>query len=117
MNSIVIYKELQENFDPSQLVDLSPLEMVSLYDYASGKDEGKVYNSLKALKTFPEDTDLNLIELRRHSSEYVFTEYPSENNAIVHLADWNLEHVTSVELIKDNNIWQVAWIYKNNTSN
>lgn len=117
MNSIVIYKELQENFDPSQLVDLSPLEMVSLYDYASGKDEGKVYNSLKALKTFPEDTDLNLIELRRHSSEYVFTEYPSENNAIVHLADWNLEHVTSVELIKDNNIWQVAWIYKNNSSN
>ncbi|WP_042143002.1 RNA polymerase sigma factor [Paucisalibacillus sp. EB02] len=115
-NSIVIYKELKENFDQSRLVDLSPLEMVSLYDYASGKDDNEVYNALWALKTLPDDEDLDFNELRRHSIEYVFTEYPSENNALVHLADWNLDHVTSIELIKENNIWQVAWIYKNNSS-
>ncbi|WP_047983663.1 sigma-70 RNA polymerase sigma factor region 4 domain-containing protein [Ornithinibacillus californiensis] len=99
--SIPIYDKYKENLDASLLEELSPFEIVSLYDYSYSKDED-VYLSLLSNEFLADNLDL--VE---SAPNFALTEYLSDSTAIVHLTNWELINVTSIHLQKENGIWKI----------
>jgi RNA polymerase sigma factor (sigma-70 family) len=100
--SIPIYNKYKENLDTSLLEELSPFEIISLYDYSYSKDED-VYLSLLS-NEFHVD-NLDLVE---SDTQFALTEYLTDSSAIVHLTNWDLTDVTSIHLQKEDGIWKIT---------
>jgi RNA polymerase sigma factor (sigma-70 family) len=106
-NTGVIYKEYSSSLDSNLLVEMNPLETVSLFAYAFDKEDESTYTLLVTSEKPSEELQDKWSKIR-NSSGFVLTEYTSENTAIVYFTDWEGDLLTSYDLIKENSIWKIS---------
>ncbi|WP_026906983.1 RNA polymerase sigma factor [Paucisalibacillus globulus] len=106
-NTGVIYKEYSSSLDSNLLVEMDPLETVSLFAYAFDKEDVSTYTLLVTSEKPSEELQDKWSKIR-NSTGFVLTEYTAENTAILYFTDWEGDLLTSLDLIKENSIWKIS---------
>lgn len=95
------------------LLEENPMEIVSLYAYASARRDTDTMSSLITSEELldSEEESLEWFELR-NSGAYALTEYQTEDSAVVFIVNWEGDPYFTINLDKDNGVWKITQIHK-----
>lgn len=107
-----VYESDSEELNQDMLSEQNPLEIVSLYAYASVRKDTATMSSLISSEELLDSEDsLDWFELR-NTGAYVLTEYQTEHSAVVFIVNWEGDPYFTINLDKDNGVWKITQIHK-----
>ncbi|MBS3682176.1 hypothetical protein KGF86_18445 [Ornithinibacillus massiliensis] len=107
------YESYSEELNQDMLSEENPMEIVSLYAYASVRKDTDTMSSLIYSEELldSEEESLEWFELR-NSGAYALTEYQTEHSAVLFIVNWEGDPYFTINLDKDNGVWVITQIHK-----
>ncbi|MEN2465532.1 hypothetical protein [Ornithinibacillus sp. JPR2-1] len=112
LTTSTIYERYSEELSQDMLLEENPMEIVSLYAYASARRDTDTMSSLITSEELldSEEESLEWFELR-NSGAYALTEYQTEDSAVVFIVNWEGDPYFTINLDKDNGVWKITQIH------